>query len=40
MIATEQKLPSVSTANGMTTEDGGLPLLHEYTYLVLTHKLK
>ena len=27
MTATEQKLPSVSTANGATIEDGGLPYI-------------
>ena len=28
MTATEQKLPSVSVANGTTMEDGGLPFPH------------
>ena len=27
MSATEQKLPSVSTAHGTTMEDGGLPFI-------------
>ena len=32
MTATEQKLPSVSTANGTTIEDGGLPFAHALSW--------
>ena len=32
MTATEQKLPSVSTANGTTMEDGGLPFSHALSW--------
>jgi hypothetical protein len=32
MTATEQKLPSVSTANWTTMEDGGLPLSHALSW--------
>ena len=32
MTATEQKLPSVSAANGTTMEDGGLPFSHALSW--------
>ena len=32
MTATEQKLPSVSTTNGTTMEDGGLPFSHALSW--------
>ena len=32
MTATEQKLPSVSAANGTTMEDGGLPFPHALSW--------
>ena len=35
MTATEQKLPSVSTANGTTMEDGGLPFSHALSWQLL-----
>ena len=35
MTATEQKLPSVSTANGTTMEDGGLPFSHALSWIFI-----
>jgi hypothetical protein len=32
MTATEQELPSVSTANGTTMEDGGLPFSYALSW--------
>ena len=38
MTATEQKLPSVSTANGTTMEDGDLPFSHALSWQPLNFR--